>query len=57
MKDEDFLQEKFYFKDARQSLYCLKNIPGTGNKPMGNTPGMEQKTINMSADNYEIAVM
>ncbi|WP_331454361.1 helix-turn-helix domain-containing protein [Methanococcoides methylutens] len=28
LKDEDFLQERFYFKDARQSLYGLKEIPG-----------------------------
>ncbi|MCM1986773.1 winged helix-turn-helix transcriptional regulator [Methanococcoides seepicolus] len=27
LKDEDFLQERFYFKDARQSLYGLKNKP------------------------------
>jgi DNA-binding MarR family transcriptional regulator len=27
LKDEDFLQERFYFKDARQSLYGLKNVP------------------------------
>ena len=27
LKDEEFLQERFYFKDARQSLYGLKNIP------------------------------
>ncbi|MDW7732673.1 MAG: helix-turn-helix domain-containing protein [Methanolobus sp.] len=27
LKDEGFLQERFYFKDARQSLYGLKNIP------------------------------
>ena len=27
LKDEEFLQERFYFKDARQSLYGLKNVP------------------------------
>lgn len=27
LKDEEILQERFYFKDARQSLYGLKNIP------------------------------
>ena len=29
LKEEGFLQERFYFKDARQSLYGLKNIPET----------------------------
>jgi hypothetical protein len=26
LKNEDFLQERFYFKDARQSLYGLKEM-------------------------------
>ncbi|UGV41846.1 winged helix-turn-helix domain-containing protein [Methanococcoides orientis] len=26
LKDENFLQERFYFKDARQSLYGLKEM-------------------------------
>ncbi|WP_440953809.1 hypothetical protein [Methanococcoides sp. FTZ1] len=36
LKEEDFLQERFYFKDARQSLYGLKEMPGqqaTGGAP------------------------
>ncbi|MCK5484735.1 MAG: winged helix-turn-helix transcriptional regulator [Desulfobacterales bacterium] len=27
LKDEEILQERFYFKDARQSLYGIKNAP------------------------------
>ena len=44
LKVEDFLQEKFYFKDARQSLYGL--IPKLA-KPMAtSTPVQEGITAN-----------
>ena len=28
LKKKDILEERFYFKDARQSLYGIKNIQG-----------------------------
>ncbi|WP_340820840.1 helix-turn-helix domain-containing protein [Methanolobus sp. WCC4] len=57
LKDEDFLQERFYFKDARQSLYGLKNVPDIGRTPMDDAPKIEQRMLNMNAENFELAVM
>ena len=34
LKSEDFLEERFYFKDARQSLYGLKSVQFENN-PVG----------------------
>lgn len=46
LKEEEFLQEKFHFKDARQSLYGLKNIPSN--------PGIREMSANEGI-NVEVA--
>ncbi|WP_406662667.1 helix-turn-helix domain-containing protein [Methanolobus sp. ZRKC3] len=53
LKDEDFLQERFYFKDARQSLYGLKNIPDMyGNT--GISENSDPAIANMPSETYKL---
>jgi|GEM_PF-518114 len=58
LKDEGFLQERFYFKDARQSLYGLKNIPETSvdESNMGERAGLHANVIRVSKPEYEMTV-
>ena len=48
LKKEEFLQEKFHFKDARQSLYGLKDIPtnqGIGDMPVNDAMSAEVASV------------
>ena len=57
LKDEDFLQERFYFKDARQSLYGLKNVPDINETLMNESPEINPGITNMPAKGYELTVL
>ncbi len=57
LKDEDFLQERFYFKDARQSLYGLKNVPDINETLMNESPEVNPGIANMPAKGYELTAL
>ncbi|WP_319508116.1 winged helix-turn-helix domain-containing protein [uncultured Methanolobus sp.] len=57
LKDEDFLQERFYFKDARQSLYGLKNVPAINETLMNEGPEVNPAIANMPAKGYELTAL
>ncbi len=58
LKDEGFLQERFYFKDARQSLYGLQNIPeiSIGDNRMNERSDLHANVIRVSKPEYEMTV-
>jgi len=55
LKDEGFLQERFYFKDARQSLYGLQNIPDTriDDNKMDDITELDSDTIKIYSERHE----
>jgi transcription initiation factor IIE alpha subunit len=55
LKDEGFLQERFYFKDARQSLYGLHNIPeiSIDDNRMNEIAELKSGTIKIYSEKHE----